>query len=57
MLAVAGGPRPQRVLLDTERVLELDDFRQQLRLLGAALTVEEQIGRALLDEYKHVLQR
>ena len=36
---------------------ELDDFRQQLRLLGAALTVEEQIGRALLDEYKHVLQR
>jgi hypothetical protein len=35
---------------------ELDDFRQQLRLLGAALTLEEQIGRALLDEYKRVLQ-
>jgi len=35
---------------------EIEDLRRQLRLLSASLTVEEQIGGALLDDYKRVLQ-
>jgi hypothetical protein len=35
---------------------ELDEFRQQPRWLSASLTVEEQIGGALLEDYKRALQ-
>jgi hypothetical protein len=42
---------------ETPSPRELDDLREQLRRLSAALTVEEQIGGALLDGYKRVLQR
>jgi hypothetical protein len=41
---------------ETPSTRELDDLRQQLRLTSASLTIEEQIGGALVKDYERVLQ-
>ena len=41
---------------ETPSTRELDDLRQQFRRMSAWLTIEEQIGGALLKDYERVLQ-